>query len=317
MKSLGRVIIGIDIQGQSWTDQIEYHTVDIAQRQWLHDLSIIDRIDTIYHLAAMANPVIADERPLSTLDINVIGTANLCDLLRLKPNVKMLIVGTSEEYKTKPGDEIVYSGETYFGFFSKEALSQQVGIRGAEKQAYCPTHDEMQRAGSYIFENQAPLWPDDPEVHPSPSLAMPANALRMIDRVETYVPDGGTEGLGFIRGGKEVNPDEWFFKAHFYQDPVCPGSLGIESFLQLVKFIALDRWRHFSDSHRFELIIDKPHHWIYRGQVTPENKKIEVEAVVTKIVDTPVPTIYANGFLKVDGLYIYQMENFGFRLVPI
>ncbi len=221
------------------------------------------------------------------------------------------------DFKVFQDDEIVYSGETYFGFFSKEALSQQVGIRGAEKQAYCPTHDEMQRAGSYIFENQAPLWPDDPEVHPSPSLAMPANALRMIDRVETYVPDGGTEGLGFIRGGKEVNPDEWFFKAHFYQDPVCPGSLGIESFLQLVKFIALDRWRHFSDSHRFELIIDKPHHWIYRGQVTPENKKIEVEAVVTKIVDTPVPTIYANGFLKVDGLYIYQMENFGFRLVPI
>jgi len=221
------------------------------------------------------------------------------------------------DFKVFQDDVIVYSGETYFGFFSKEALSQQIGIRGAEKQAYCPTHDEMQRAGSYIFENQAPLWPDDPEVHPSPSLAMPANALRMIDRVETYVLDGGTEGLGFIRGVKEVNPDEWFFKAHFYQDPVCPGSLGIESFLQLVKFIALDRWRHFSDSHRFELIIDTPHRWIYRGQVTPENKKIEVEAVVTKIVDTPVPTIYANGFLKVDGLYIYQMENFGFRLVPI
>ena len=221
------------------------------------------------------------------------------------------------DFKVFQDVEVVYSGETYFGFFSKEALSQQVGIRGAEKQAYCPTHDEMQRADSYIFENQAPLWPDDPEVHLSPSLAMPANALRMIDRVETYVPDGGTEGLGFIRGVKEVNPDEWFFKAHFYQDPVCPGSLGIESFLQLVKFIALDRWKHFSDSHRFELITDEPHHWIYRGQVIPENKKIEVEAVVTKIIDTPVPTIYANGFLKVDGLYIYQMENFGFRLVPL
>jgi 3-hydroxymyristoyl/3-hydroxydecanoyl-(acyl carrier protein) dehydratase len=220
------------------------------------------------------------------------------------------------DFKVFQDDEIVYSGETYFGFFSKEALSQQVGIRGAEQQAYCPTHDEMERADSDIFESQPPLWPDDPEEHPSPSLAMPANALRMIDRVESYVPDGGAEGLGFIRGIKEVDPDEWFFKAHFYQDPVCPGSLGIESFLQLVKFIAIDRWKHFSDSHRFELVTDKPHNWIYRGQVTPKNKKIEVEALITKIVDTPVPTIYANGFLKVDGLYIYQMENFGFRLVP-
>jgi len=51
--------------------------------------------------------------------------------------------------------------------------------------------------------------------------------------------------------------------------------------------------------------------------VIPKNKKVEVEAVVTKIIDNPVPSIYANGFLKVDGLYIYQMENFGFRLVPI
>ena len=46
-------------------------------------------------------------------------------------------------------------------------------------------------------------------------------------------------------------------------------------------------------------------------------RKVEVEAVVSKIIDTPVPTIYANGFLKVDGLYIYQMDNFGFRLIPI
>ena len=100
-------------------------------------------------------------------------------------------------------------------------------------------------------------------------------------------------------------------------NPVWPGSLGIESFLQLIKFAAIDRWRHLVDSHRFELIIDEPHSWIYRGQVIPNNKTVEVEAVITKSVDTPVPTICANGFLKVDGLYIYQMENFGFRLIPV
>ncbi|MEE8432289.1 MAG: hypothetical protein V3S16_13660, partial [Candidatus Desulfatibia sp.] len=102
----------------------------------------------------------------------------------------------------------------------------------------------------------------------------------------------------------------------FYQDPVCPGSLGIESFLQLVKFMALDRWKELAGSHRFELISDDPHNWTYRGQVVPENKKVEVEATVTKIIDSQFPGIYANGFMKVYGLYIYQMENFGFRLVP-
>ncbi len=213
--------------------------------------------------------------------------------------------------------EMVYSGDTSFGFFTKQALAQQVGIRGAGQQAYCPTADELRRSRSCNFKDQAPLWPDDPDVHPAPSLTMPAKALRMIDRIDTYVPNGGPEGLGFIHGVKEVDPDEWFFKAHFYQDPVWPGSLGIESFLQLIKFMAIDRWKHLVDSHKFELITGEPHNWIYRGQVIPENKTVEVEAVVTKIFDTPVPTIYANGFLKVDGLYIYQMENFGFRLIPI
>jgi 3-hydroxymyristoyl/3-hydroxydecanoyl-(acyl carrier protein) dehydratase len=220
------------------------------------------------------------------------------------------------EFKVLQDAEVIYSGDTYFGFFTKQALARQIGIRGADQQAYCPAAPELQGSCSCNFEDQAPLRPDDPEVHSAPSLAMPATALRMIDRIETYLRTGGPQGLGFIRGVKQVRPDEWFFKAHFYQDPVWPGSLGIESFLQLVKFMAIDRWEHLVDSHRFELITGEPHNWIYRGQVIPENKTVEVEAVITKMMNTPVPTLYANGFLKVDGLYIYQMENFGFRLIP-
>ena len=139
----------------------------------------------------------------------------------------------------------------------------------------------------------------------------------MIDRVDIYIPDGGPKGLGFIRGVKAVDPAEWFFKAHFYQDPVCPGSLGIESFLQLIKYMALERWENRVESHRFEPLIGSPHQWTYRGQVIPENQTIEVEAVVMEIQETPLPMIKANGYLKVDGLYIYQMENFGFRLTPL
>jgi len=220
------------------------------------------------------------------------------------------------DFEVLQGTEIVYAGQTYFGFFTKEALAQQVGIRNAGTLVYSPTKDELRGARTCSFEDQAPYDPDDRQLDQGSSLAMPANALLMIDEIKTYVPDGGPAGLGFVRGIKRVNPAEWFFKAHFYQDPVCPGSLGIESFLQLIKFIALDRWKHLKDSHRFELITAESHQWTYRGQVIPENKMVGVEAVVTKIIDNPVPSIYANGFLKVDDLYIYQMENFGFKLVP-
>jgi len=218
------------------------------------------------------------------------------------------------------GDQMIYEGDTYFGFFTKEALTTQVGIHGAKEESYKPTHEELARSQSYIFEDEPPFTPEDSYnfsfLTSHFSLLSPAKAIRMIDKIEIYVPDGGPFGLGFIRGIKVVDPDEWFFKAHFYQDPVCPGSLGIESFLQLLRFIAFDRWKHLADTHRLELVTEKPHKWMYRGQIIQKNKKVEVDAVVTDIQDEPVPTIFASGYLKVDGLFIYKMEDFGIRLVP-
>ncbi len=213
--------------------------------------------------------------------------------------------------------KILYEGDTYFGFFSKEALAQQVGIQGAKEKAYQPTQDELSRAISVNFDDESPLFPEDTNFSPASSLAMPAKALRMIDKIEIYVPDGGPHGLGFIRGIKMVDPDEWFFKAHFYQDPVCPGSLGIESFLQLMKFAALNRWKKLAHTHRFEMLTGKQHNWIYRGQIIQKNKRVEVDAVITEIREGENPEIYASGYLKVDGLFIYQMEDFGLRLVRI
>jgi 3-hydroxymyristoyl/3-hydroxydecanoyl-(acyl carrier protein) dehydratase len=222
--------------------------------------------------------------------------------------------------------EMLYEGDTYFGFFSYEALAQQVGIQGAKEKSYQPSQDELAQAYSVNFEDESPIFPDDLSPSPSPDrrgeqgkvgLAMPAKALRMIDKIEIYVPDGGPHGLGFIRGVKMVDPEEWFFKAHFYQDPVCPGSLGIESFLQLMKFAALDRWKELADTHRFEMVTGKQHNWTYRGQIIQKNKRVEVDAVITEIREGDNPEIYASGYLKVDGLFIYQMEDFGLRLVRV
>jgi 3-hydroxymyristoyl/3-hydroxydecanoyl-(acyl carrier protein) dehydratase len=210
----------------------------------------------------------------------------------------------------------IYAGNTYFGFFTHEALAQQEGIRDALDQAYAPGAEDLRSSIARKLDDLAPLHPEDQAVDPAPALALPAKAIRMIDRIEAYIPGAGPAGLGFIRGVKTVDPGEWFFKAHFYQDPVCPGSLGIESFIQLLKFIAIERWPQFKNSHRFGLLTEVKHTWIYRGQIIPANKLVTVEAVITKIRDEPVPCIQAEGYLKVDGLYIYKLENFGIQLIP-
>ena len=138
----------------------------------------------------------------------------------------------------------------------------------------------------------------------------------MIDAIDAHLPDGSSSGRDYIRGTKQVDPDEWFFKAHFYQDPVCPGSLGLESFLQLMKTVAMKRWPQLVDTHRFRLVEHCRHNWSYRGQIIPTNKVVTVEAQITDRIDGPTPVIRADGLLRVDGLAIYKMENFEMALVP-
>ena len=221
------------------------------------------------------------------------------------------------DFEVRQQNRQIYSGNTYFGFFTREALARQEGIRNAPQQADGPSPQEIQNCFTHDFVDEAPLDPEDFSTDPSASLALPAKAIRMIDRIEAYDPAGGAHGIGFIRGIKRVDPQEWFFRAHFYQDPVCPGSLGIESFIQLLKFVALNRWPPMKYSHRFGLLTGAAHSWIYRGQILPENKLVMIDAEIISIQDAPVPIIRADGYLKVDGLCIYKMENFGIKLVPI
>lgn len=187
---------------------------------------------------------------------------------------------------------ILYEGDTMFGFFAKEALANQVGIRDAKP--YQPTADEIAMGRSLPFPDRAPF---------------PEKQLRMIDRIELFVPDGGPQRLGYIRGIKDVDPEEWFFKAHFYEDPVTPGSLGLESFIQLLKFAAVERWGWQEGSLVTAVALQHKHRWLYRGQVVPTNSRVTVSAWITA-VDDQQKVLTADGFLAVDGKLIYQMNDF-------
>ena len=83
--------------------------------------------------------------------------------------------------------------------------------------------------------NHEPATPDDISGHIHENAVLPGRAIRMIDSIDAYFPKGGPHGCGIIKASKEVLPEEWFFKAHFLGDPVCPGSLGLESLIQVLK----------------------------------------------------------------------------------
>lgn len=209
----------------------------------------------------------------------------------------------------------IYEGQTTFGFFSKEALADQIGLRGVK--IYEPSAEEAARNVDFPLERTAPLTPDDPAVSTMNGLTLPGKCYLMLDKIELFIPDGGPAGLGFLRGTKTVDPSEWFFKAHFYQDPVIPGSLGLESFIQLMKAAAIHRWggKLAGRSCHFQpMAVNHPHTWSYRGQVIPRDKLVTVDACITRIDDND-HLIVADGFLKVDGRIIYSMKDFALRVV--
>jgi PfaB family protein len=203
------------------------------------------------------------------------------------------------DYEMTSDQGLVYKGDTNFGFFSKQALADQIGIR--EAKPYIPTELEQSRGKSFSYPTDAP---------------MPADMMRMVDEISLFDPEGGPNNLGFIEGKANVKEDAWFFKAHFYEDPVWPGSLGLESFMQLLKVFALERWQDELKPGEFtfeSMALNQLHKWIYRGQILPVDDEVTIQAVITDIDDTS-KIIKADGFLTVDGRIIYQMKDFALRI---
>ena len=203
------------------------------------------------------------------------------------------------DYEMHADAGIVYKGNTYFGFFSHEALAEQVGFRDVEP--YKASQEEQARGKSFSYPPEAP---------------MPADMMRMVDEITLYDSHGGSNDLGFIEGTANVKEEAWFFKAHFYEDPVWPGSLGLESFMQLLKVFAWERWQDELEIGQFvfeSMALNQQHEWVYRGQILPVDDKVTVQAVITDIDDRS-RTLKADGFLTVDGRIIYQMKDFALRI---
>ena len=191
---------------------------------------------------------------------------------------------------------VVFEGDTYFGFFSAESLADQIGIREAQK--YQPTEAEMAQAVSFDYPTEAP-YPDE--------------RFRMVANIDLLMRTGGPHGLGFVRGSIPVDSEAWFFEAHFMDDPVWPGSLGCESFLQLLKAYAADRWQVDADTGWRTNGLGHEHNWTYRGQVLPTDGRVEVEAVISE-VDDEARRVIASGYLTVDGRTIYHMADFSVEI---
>ncbi len=215
------------------------------------------------------------------------------------------------DYNVLKNGASVYKGKTHFGFFTGQTLLNQIGIRDGRFDTYAVPQKNLKTLKPFQFKNDAPLTPDDKN-QDNKNTGMPSKALRMIDDIEVLSLDGGLYGKGYIKAAKTVDPQEWFFKAHFFQDPVCPGSLGIEAFIQMLRFFLVEKFDIPMDRYEPRMSAGQNHEWIYRGQIIPSNKKIELHAHIKEIFcENNDYSILADGALTVDGICIYEMIDFG------
>ncbi len=221
------------------------------------------------------------------------------------------IVIMSFEVVMRAGTEDIYTLKTVFGFFPGDTMANQAGL------PMTPAHRAALVASSDVRVDLTTY----PERYFGSTLRLATDRMLMIERVTglwTSGPDSGKAGLGRVRAEKSILAKQWFFKAHFYQDPVQPGSLGIEAMLQALQVLAidLDVGKGIS-SPRFETQASGvAMTWKYRGQVVPENDVVVVDIEATEIRrEGDVVTVIGAGSLWVDGKRIYEAKGLAVRVL--
>lgn len=214
------------------------------------------------------------------------------------------------EFKLMHDDIPFYVGDATFGYFTLQSLASQAGL------------DRGQTTQPWYVENKIPsvLLPigDGPNTLSLRSAVgqkdynhLPVGQLDFLDEV-LVIPHDGKHGLGYVYGVRQVDPRDWYFNCHFYQDPVMPGSLGVEAIMQSLQVFAIQSGvtARFANPH-FEQMPDHNTMWRYRGQVLSASPRIYLEVNITELKEDAGRTlIIGNANLwRHDFLRIYEIKG--------
>jgi 3-hydroxymyristoyl/3-hydroxydecanoyl-(acyl carrier protein) dehydratase len=206
-------------------------------------------------------------------------------------------------------NEVFYKGSASFGFFSSDALTQQLGMDNAKitHAWFADNNTPRAKIETIDLTNKAlelfQIQESKPHYH------LPGGRLNFIDTV-SIVEGGGSASIAYIYGERTIKSSDWFFRCHFHNDPVMPGSLGIEALIELLQTYALknDLGAQFKNP-RFDAPLSKIT-WKYRGQITPLDKKMSLDVHITDIIKTDNEVrLVGDANLAKDDLRIYAVQD--------
>ena len=191
----------------------------------------------------------------------------------------------SFDFEVSCEGEILYQGSASFGHFSSEALANQVGLdQGKDIRPWYEIENSLKLPEININlrtqENRNKYYQIKEN---KPNYRLAQHQLDLLNEVK-IIEKAGKYQQGYIYARKDVKPTDWYFKCHFYQDPVMPGSLGVESIIQSMQVYALhvDLGKHLKNP-RFIQVLDHKIVWKYRGQIPPKHPKMYLEVHLSKI----------------------------------
>ncbi len=188
-----------------------------------------------------------------------------------------------------------YAGEAVFGYFSAAGMANQVGL-DSQKPAASPIWDGLSaNAGRTKRYSRAPF--------------------RFLDEVAVEAA-GGDHHLGRVSARQKINPGDWFYRCHFHQDAVMPGSLGVEAVIQaLTALYSPAAPAAPAEQSKISFPKGLPFSWKYRGQILPTHAEMTLSAEITSRASVPEgEQITADASVWVDNTRIYQLTNLGLIL---
>ncbi len=232
------------------------------------------------------------------------------DALRTETTITQLsslkgMIITGFELKSYVEQECVSTIKTVFGFFLEEAFLNQPGLNVPDVDA-----DLMGRAS-----NQSVNWADWIASNTPQSTLLKKDKLDLIEVIDGQWDKEGVYQKGAIRAYSSISPNAWYFKAHFFQDPVMPGSLGLEALVQLAHYYLLEHCEESTLAGKYlePIVLEQPFKWKYRGQVIPTNKNVQLLLHV-KELDLENQRLIFDGSFWVEKKRIYEVWDMGVAL---
>ncbi len=190
-------------------------------------------------------------------------------------------------------NEIFFEGKSSFGYFSAEAMAAQSGLDG--EKVVLPW---LKQAG--LDSTLVPIQGSTLES------GLPQGKLRLLDGVA--IQNGaGNQQEGYIYAYRRNSPKDWFYACHFHEDPVMPGSLGIEAIFQAVSIFSRQQSKSTMPP---DLVTGQKMNWSYRGQVLQHHQQMQVEVHFHKTEQRGTAKIFSgDASLWADNSRIYEVRN--------